>query len=435
MIGRVGNGGIRCQSEPVHRWLALLGIVVAAGCGTGDVSSTANTTAAEIPSGSTAPATTETAEDPPTTTAVATPATIPGTAAPTTTPTTTPPSGEFTPVEPGPYGVGVATVTLADPDRALTVDVWFPIDPAAATDLPPQQYTLIPGVYYESPTAVAAGVDLVADDGPFPLVVYSHGSGGQRYIHSSFTEAMAGHGYVVVAPDHTGNTLLEELLGTGGSIEEIATLRPTDVGRVIDAFVDPSDEAAGEWAAHVDAEKIAVTGHSFGGFTAVAMVTGLDTGDIVLEPDDRVDAIIALAPATQPPLLADDRIDDVDVPMLVLVGTDDATTPVDPNVTRLWDLNDNSPAYRGELVAGEHFTFTDLCAYQRTLPALDSVPDFVLGALDSYVERGGCSPGDIDDVRAAQITNTYAVAFLDQVLRGGDGITFGPPDDLLFDSR
>ena len=143
------------------------------------------------------------------------PATIPTT---TAAPTTTVPEPEpWAPVAAGPYAVGVETVTLDDPAgvRPLTVDVWFPIDTDVDTStLAPQQYTLLPGVYYESPDAFAATVDQIASGEQLPLIVYSHGSNGLRYIHSSYTEALASHGYLVVAADHTGNTAVDYIADT-----------------------------------------------------------------------------------------------------------------------------------------------------------------------------------------------------------------------------
>ena len=401
--------------------LALVG----AACGSGGDDEAAD--AAPTPSTETTAAPASEA----TTTVVTPPETSPATVPATEPPATTLP--EWAPVADGPYEVGVATIVLADGERPLTVDVWFPLADGTS-GLPLQQYTLIPGVYYESPNAFAATADLMAADEAFPLIVYSHGSGGLRYIHSSYTEALASHGYLVAAPDHTGNTAVDRLAASELPGDQIAYLRPNDVRRVIDAFTDPSDPAAGPWAAAVDAERIAVTGHSFGGFTSIASVTGFSSENGSIDADPRVDAIIPIAPATGPALLPDEILGLVDVPMLVLVGTDDATTPVDPNVTRLWDLNDNVPAYRVELVAGEHQTFTDLCAYTRTLPLLEGVPEIVVDTIESYAEEG-CSEGDIDDQRAAELTNGYAIQFLDQVFRGGPSIASAPPADVIFESR
>ena len=431
------NGGVlERRLLPV---LTVVGLTALAACSSGDDASPASSEAA--PATTPAPPATD-PTSPPATEPTTEPTTAPTTppAEPTTTesqagtpaPPTTPP--EWQPIGDGPYEVGVTTIVVDDPagERPLTVDVWFPI--GGASELPPQQYTLLPGVYYESPTAFAATADLLVSDDTFPLVVYSHGSGGLRYIHSSYTEALASHGYLVAAPDHTGNTAVDRLAGSETAGDVTAFVRPSDVRRVVDAFTDPAHPTAGPWAAQVDAGRIAVTGHSFGGFTAIASVTGFANDQGTIEPDERVDAIIPIAPATGPTLLADDVIGLVDVPMLVLVGTDDVTTPVDPNVTRLWDLTDVSPAYRVELVAGEHQTFTDLCAYTRFLPTLPEVPEAVTATIEAFAAEG-CSEGDIDDMRAADLTNTYAVQFLDQVFRDGPAIVSTPPDDALFQSR
>ncbi len=377
--------------------------------------------------------------------------TAPETTAPSTTQTlitepapAEPAAVEWSPVGQGRYDVGVATIVVADPAgvRPLTVEVWFPLDDDVAVgDLDPQRYTLLPGVFYESPTAHAAGADQLAGDGSFPLVAYSHGSGGLRYIHSSYTEALASHGYVVVAPDHTGNTVIDRLSGSDAPPAEISLARPTDIGRVIDAFVDPTHPTAGPYASGIDPDRVAVTGHSFGGFTAIATITGYSNELGEFAPDARVDAIVPLAPAVSTQSLPDDLLATIDVPMMILVGTDDATTPVDPNVTRLWaateDAPDAVPAYRIELVAAEHQTFTDICAYQQTVPSLTDVPEIVTETIDAYAVEG-CSEDDMPAERATEITNAYVIGFLEQVLRAGPSVgpdSIVPPVDVILEAR
>jgi predicted dienelactone hydrolase len=344
----------------------------------------------------------------------------------------------WAPVPVGKFAVGVATIKVDDPAgvRPLTVDVWFPL--AASVDkaaLSPQRYSLLPEVYYQSPSALAATADQIATSEKFPLVVYSHGSGGLRYIHSSYTEALASNGYVVVAPDHTGNTAVERITNASAPVNEILFNRPQDVRRVIDAFLDPAHPTAGPYASHVDVDKVVVTGHSFGGFTTIALATGF-TNDLGTTPvDKRVKAIIPIAPAASKELLPDATLASISVPMMVLVGTNDKTTPVDPNVTRLWSLSKNAPAYEVELVAGQHQTFTDICAYQTFLPKLANVPEVITKTIDSFAAEG-CGPGDIDAKRAAELTNSYVIRFLDQVLRNGPALgATGNPKDVIFAAR
>lgn len=357
----------------------------------------------------------------------------------TPAPTTIAEPAEWTPLGRGDYEVGVTTLILDDdPERPLTVGVWFPID--AAVDVsarPAHQYTFLPGVYYESPAAVTGTADELSLDAQHPLIVYSHGSSGIRYLHSSYTEALASYGYIVIAPDHTGNTIVDRIAGNAFDPEVISLARVTDVRRLIDAFTDPTQPVAGQFAAGVDAERIAVTGHSFGGFTALATVTGYTNSVGSVAPDPRVDGIMLMAPAISAATFPDETLATVTVPLIVLVGTDDVTTPVDPNVTRLWAQTTNTPAYQVQLVHAEHQTFTDVCQYQDFLPSLTDVPQIIADTIDSYALEG-CAAGDMDDVRAADITNTYVIQFLNELWHDGppiDPAIVGTPDDVLFEAR
>ncbi len=420
--------------------ITLAALITASCSGSSSVESQPDGTAPPVTA---PPATTA----PPTTTA---PTTSPPTTAPPVTdpPPTDPPPTEAPPptddivldIATGPYEVGVTTVTIADTsggDRDLTVDVWFPLAPDAAAGLAPHQYTLLPGTYYESPRAFTAEAELIAPDGPYPLVVYSHGSGSVRYIHSNYTEAIASNGYLVVAPDHIGNTVFERLAEVEADGDAIALNRPRDVTAVIDAFLNPESQETVGFVASVDPGRIAVTGHSFGGFTAYAMASGFanEAGEFVA--DERVGAIIALAPAAGESLLSDELLASIEIPSLVMVGTDDTTTPVEPNVTRPWELTASSPAYRVDLVAAEHQTFTDICAYQDSIPQLPDVLDVVIETIELFAEEG-CSADDMPIERAQAITNTFAVTFLDSVFRGAapiDPLDVDEQTDLVYRTK
>ncbi len=323
-----------------------------------------------------------------------------------------------------------------DRDRPLTVDVWFPIVEPPSPE--PHRYTFLPGVYYESPLAVsAADFAAIAADGPYPLVVYSHGSGGLRYIHSRYTETIASHGYVVAAPDHTGNTAVDLILQSTADPMVTALNRPDDVRAVIDELANPASAVAGGLDGHVDLERVAVTGHSFGGFTSYAVVGGYENPAGATEPDDRVDAVITLAPAASAEWLTDPMLEAVDVPSLVFGATDDTSTPIDPNVTRPWALTTGRPSYRVDLVSAEHQTFTDVCDYVDFLPTLDAVPDVIVDTIDRFAEAG-CQADDMPSDRAQALINTFAVTFLEEIFRDGSPIdpkAVDMPDDIRYQAR
>jgi predicted dienelactone hydrolase len=298
------------------------------------------------------------------------------------------------------------------------------------------QYTLLAGSYYPSPDAISAPPESLATDGPFPLVLYSHGSGGLRYIHSSYTETIASHGYVVVAPDHTGNTAVDAIAGAGTDPELTAWNRVNDAIAVLDAMTDPGDAVTAPFQVAIDPERIAVTGHSFGGFTAHAIASGYTSSFGSVDADERVDAIISLAPFTRP-ILSDDQLAAIAVPNLLIGGSDDSTTPIDPNVDDPWELGASEQAARVELVGAEHESFTDVCNMVAKLPEIETVAPFVVEALEARTEAG-CDPDDLAIERVEDLTQTFAVSFLDAIFKGGemidaDGITL--PEDTVYEDR
>ena len=309
--------------------------------------------------------------------------------------------------DPGPYSVGRRTEKVVDPersDRSLTVEVWYPSEAAAE----PTPYDVIAGVGFDSDLST---LDVPpSKEGPFPLVVFSHGSGGLRQQSASIVETVASHGFVVVAPDHAGNTAIDQLAGTSTGPDETARNRVLDTHFMIDEVEN------GELAADLgaDLEHVAVMGHSFGGFTALAMAGGFDG----IEADPRVDAIVPLAPASS--RLEDDALASIDIPMLIVTGTNDETTPIDDQSTRPLELA-SGPASLVEIDGATHAGVTNICDIVDAVGAPDA--NLPAGALEAAKSQAGTmcdADAPVQDQEVFDITEHYAVSFLRFNLYGDD---------------
>src|SRR6266545_1079399 len=97
--------------------------------------------------------------------------------------------GEYDPFAAGPFPVGVRTIQAPDPARGrlFPCETWYPADIGDA------DRSARPGEER----------DAAARPGAYPLVVYSHYSGGHRRAATFLCTHLASHGYVVAALDHS----------------------------------------------------------------------------------------------------------------------------------------------------------------------------------------------------------------------------------------
>jgi predicted dienelactone hydrolase len=144
------------------------------------------------------------------------------------------------------------------------------IDVPAGDALPP----LKGAVWYpcaKAPSEVKIGLHVlsVTEDcpiagGKLPLVVISHGRGGEFLGHYDTAEALAEVGFVAVAINHPGDTARDMSRTDDPSI---FVERPTDIKRTIDFLL-------GVWSdsARIDPSRIGFFGFSRGGYTGLVEI-------------------------------------------------------------------------------------------------------------------------------------------------------------------
>ncbi len=181
----------------------------------------------------------------------------------------------------GPYWVGTREFVIPDPEgkRPLPLTVWYPaLNPQGVAETVTysyQNFATITG--FTEPGHALANVAPDLSGGPYPLVIISHGAVGYRYDFAYLAEHLASFGFVTMTIDHTGDTIAyaidPQLAGANydvwlKSFTNSFVTRPLDIQRSID-FAGSLTAQGGDLAGLIDTGKIAVAGHSSGGWTAL----------------------------------------------------------------------------------------------------------------------------------------------------------------------
>ena len=252
------------------------------------------------------------------------------------------------PTQAGPYAVGVtrraftrASSTSGQP-RTLDTVIWYPADGSSLLPDPTLEGTV------DAPPKWT--------DGPYPLLLWSHGSGGVPWEATYFTAHLASHGFVVVAPTHVGNSTdcpfpcLPTNPRARSSIIEAELQRPDDIIFALDEAVTLSVGADPLLAGLIDPERAGVAGLSFGAGTAVR----------VIGRDRRFRAAVALAPYASSSTRQ--AVATIDGPTMLWGGHLDQVLPF-PQQQALYDAFPPSGPERWLLAfprAG-HFAFGNYC--------------------------------------------------------------------------
>ena len=321
----------------------------------------------------------------------------------------------------GPWMVGTFEATLAGPEGvALPVQAWFPASDAAESLY--KYDDLVAGSAREAGRPDCAQAR--------PVVVFSHGNQGMRWQSFFLAEHLASHGWIVVAPDHVGNTFFDvEQLPRS----ELLLRRPQDVAATFDGTVGLTGAADGPLAGCIDeADGYAIAGHSFGGYTTLAVAgavldgsaseawcqgesggwlcedvaeaVGASTRDL---SDPRVWAAIPMAPAGYEALIG--GLADIAVPTLVFGGDRDTLTTMEDQVRPIYQGVGAADRMLATVVDAGHYTFSDACAIVGTYP--------------------DCSPPHVAPAEAHVVVNAMTLEWLRAA--HGDVVTGGwlPPAD------
>lgn len=150
--------------------------------------------------------------------------------------------------------IGFHQFTLNEPaTRPLDVAVWYPTDATGPTENVGDNIVFV---------GVEAQRDAAPTPGLHPLLLLSHGFGGNWRNLNWLAQQMAEQGYIVAAVDHPGTTTRNKEAAQAQMLWQ----RPQDVTRVLNALI-----AGPEIAGKIDEQRIAAAGHSLGGWTVMEL--------------------------------------------------------------------------------------------------------------------------------------------------------------------
>lgn len=250
------------------------------------------------------------------------------------------------------FNVGQSTIELIDHkrERPVKTEIWYPTKDTTKQNITTEYPFKLP------PTSKDAEIA----SGKFPLIMLSHGTGGNRISQMWLACELAGNGYIVASVDHYGNTLDNKIPENFVKVWD----RPLDVSFAIDRLLTES-----QWVAAIDTTQIGMAGFSLGGYTTIALAGGTlnyellkefsntkegkvefdlpELGDVskfitpeIIElgnkeyrslKDYRISAFVAMAPAIGQGFNDKNQFKSVDKTVLIIGGQNDERTPVKTN--------------------------------------------------------------------------------------------------------
>ena len=245
-------------------------------------------------------------------------------------------------------------------------------------------------------------------EGPFPIVVFSHGALANKEAFGIASDHWASHGYIVIHPNHAdarggdsrgqssqrraaGGTL-GALIG-GGRIGRVQ-----DITSILDSL-DQLESQVPDLKGKLNRDAIAVAGHSFGAYVAQCHggVKTMVDDQLTNLSDRRVKCVVPISAQGESGNfgLTSESWSEAKVPALHITGTRDRSAPERPG-ERMGDFQ------------------TKMVPFERSPPG-DKYLLVIEGA--NHVAFGGRLRGLRGGADAPVLTKTLSLAFLDAFLK------------------
>jgi predicted dienelactone hydrolase len=353
----------------------------------------------------------------------------------------------------GKHGVGVQTIKVVNKkqldvlhskngkdslyDRSLTLEVWYPaVIPAGQKQL--VEYDEVMGSSNDPKRplipfkfAGRALRDAQADktEGPYPLLIVSHGYLGSRLLLTYLTENLASKGYVVVAIDHAESTFRD-----AAAFPSTLLNRSLDDLFVLNEMARLGDKNRKSFLSGlVNADNTALIGYSMGGYgvlnvagagyspQAVKFFGQMTAGNKALEMrmagneaykasfDSRVKAVVAFAPWGMERGVWDaEGLKGLNVPTFFVAGSQDDISGYEKGIKAIYDGAINADRFMLTYINARHNVAPNPPPAESLAPGLH-LDEYLRYAEPAWNER-----------RINNINQHFITAFLGIRLKGLD---------------
>ena len=219
------------------------------------------------------------------------------------------------------------TVPGTGEERTIRLNVWYPTDDTEGALTRFNAISVDRGSFLNASVRVPSG--------QAPVMIYTHGDRGWGGSAFTLARQFVANGWIVVAVDHTGNTVLDNI---DPRPFEFDVLRAYDVRAAHDHIADlPAEHPL---AGHLDTSRVMLVGHSYGGQTAwIVGGVELDRDAIearcapdcvqaeldayaMYEPDPRVVAVVAMDGEVRSDSVADTGFTNMQAAVMALTPSD-----------------------------------------------------------------------------------------------------------------
>lgn len=251
--------------------------------------------------------------------------------------------------------------------------------------------------FYEDIAGLKVSVWKPTTPGPAPLIIFSHGLHATSRECRLIMQALASHGYLIIAPNHADSPVNQ-----GGKIPPPIPLR--EPGQWSDStYKDRADDIKTllkaikddpQWSAVIDWNKIGLAGHSLGGYTVLGLAGAWPSWTL-----GNVKAVLAMSPYSMP-FSFQRTLGNVHVPVMYQGGSKDLA--ITPFVSRRGGAYDqtSSPAYFVDFAGADHLSWSEL-----EMGYKDDITHYALAFFDKYLKGDQTADlttklPDVDDLRS-----------------------------------